>query len=159
MKAAEIAGGGAPGSGDGPLKVLVCCDGSDHSVRAVGLAATLLTPGLRVRLVTVASKGFARYEGPWGPLSDEEERSKELQDYVKLAFSVPTRRLEQAGITPETVVLMGNPAEQILDHVQDWHPDVVVVGRYGTTGLRKVVMGSVSDSLVKHSGVPVLVVP
>ena len=150
-----------PPAGSGPesLKVLVCCDGSEHSVRAVDLAAALLSPAVTVRLLTVASKGFDKYEGPWGPLSDEEERDKELKSFVDRAFGVPTERLQKAGIQPETMVLLGNPAEQILDHVHEWQPDMVVVGRYGTTGLRKMMMGSVSDTLVKSAGVPVLVVP
>ena len=139
--------------------MLVCCDGSEHSVKAVDLVAAMLSPSVRVRLLTVASKGFDKYEGPWGALSDEEERDKELKSFVDRAFAVPTERLEKAGIEPETMVLLGNPAEQILDHVRQWQPDMVVVGRYGTTGLRKMMMGSVSDTLVKSAGVPVLVVP
>lgn len=59
----------------------------------------------------------------------------------------------------ETLHRLGNPSDEILNEIQQWHPDLVVVGTFGTSGFTKMIIGSVSEYLVKHSHVPVLVVP
>lgn len=53
----------------------------------------------------------------------------------------------------------GNPADEIVGAIEEWDPDLVVVGRRGLSGVGRWVLGSVSDRIVHHSTPPVLVVP
>jgi nucleotide-binding universal stress UspA family protein len=58
----------------------------------------------------------------------------------------------------ETLLLAGNPAEEIARLAQDGGYDLVVVGTHGRTGVRRLVLGSVAEHVVRTAPVSVLVV-
>ena len=58
----------------------------------------------------------------------------------------------------ETRVLKGHPAEKIISFAEDNNIDMIIVGSLGKGGYERVVLGSVSEKIVRHSKVPVLVV-
>lgn len=51
----------------------------------------------------------------------------------------------------------GSPAERINHHAQDGEHDLVVMGTHGKTGLERVMLGSVAETVVRTCPVPVLV--
>jgi len=53
---------------------------------------------------------------------------------------------------------MGNPAAEIVELAEELGVGLVVVGSRGLGGVRRALMGSVSDSVVRHAHCPVLVV-
>ena len=53
----------------------------------------------------------------------------------------------------------GNPREMIIETARDWDADLIIIGTHGRTGLMHLVMGSVAESVIRHSNIPVLVVP
>jgi nucleotide-binding universal stress UspA family protein len=58
-----------------------------------------------------------------------------------------------------TFAPQGNPREMILETAKEFDADMIIVGTHGRTGLMHVVMGSVAENVIRHSGIPVLVVP
>lgn len=58
----------------------------------------------------------------------------------------------------EARLLMGSPADQILREAEEREADLVVVGRRGLGGLKRLLMGSVSEGVVQHARCPVLVI-
>ena len=142
-----------------PRKVLLASDGSKHADRAAEVLAAFVPSGATVRLLTVAGLEFAPYEGRWGPLSDEPERQARLQSLIENAFDLPLQNLKKTDCQIEKSTRFGNPAEQIMEEIREWQPDLVVVGRAGVGGVVKLLLGSVSEHVVKHAKVPVLVVP
>ncbi len=50
-------------------------------------------------------------------------------------------------------------AEDLLQIASDVEADLVVVGTHGRTGLRRVLLGSVAEAVMRHATMPVLVVP
>lgn len=50
-------------------------------------------------------------------------------------------------------------AEDLLQVAADVQADLIVVGTHGRTGLRRVLLGSVAEAVVRHATMPVLVVP
>jgi nucleotide-binding universal stress UspA family protein len=60
------------------------------------------------------------------------------------------------GLTPEILIDFGEPAEVILGAVLKLQADLVVMATHGRTGLARIVMGSVTDKIVRGSHVPVL---
>jgi len=141
-----------------PARVLLACDGSEQAARASAVVAALVSPQAVVRLLTVAGSEYAPYEGQWGPLSDAEDRKFELALIMDQAFTGPLERLRPTGCRLEAGSRLGNPGQQILIDVEEWNPDLVVVGRTGAGGMVKLVLGSVSNHVVKNARVPVLVV-
>jgi nucleotide-binding universal stress UspA family protein len=145
--------------GSWPRKILLACDGSTHSAKAAGTVAAMVSPRSKVRVITVQSYEFATYTGEWGPLSDEEERQERLKSIINQVFREPLEILDRSACEVERTSRLGNPAEQILEEVGEWHPDLVVVGRTGLGGMSRLLLGSVSTHLVKRSPVPILVIP
>jgi nucleotide-binding universal stress UspA family protein len=71
-------------------------------------------------------------------------------------------RAEAEGIAGkdrvETLLLAGNPAAEIARLAQDGGYDLVVVGTHGRTGVKRLVLGSVAEHVVRTAPVSVLVV-
>jgi nucleotide-binding universal stress UspA family protein len=55
-------------------------------------------------------------------------------------------------------VIEGEPREEILAMAEAWPADAIVVGSHGRKGLDRVLLGSVSDGVVRHAACSVMVV-
>ncbi|MEZ6068444.1 MAG: universal stress protein [Planctomycetaceae bacterium] len=75
---------------------------------------------------------------------------------TKLLSQKATRCQEWAG-SVETLLLAGHPADELLQSIESVHPDVVVVGSRGLGAVRRMLLGSVSERIVKHAPCSVLV--
>ena len=53
---------------------------------------------------------------------------------------------------------MGSPAENIVAIATDRGADLIVIGTHGRTGLKRVLMGSVAEAVMRLAGCPVLTV-
>jgi nucleotide-binding universal stress UspA family protein len=67
-------------------------------------------------------------------------------------------RLSASGLSIETAVREGDPRTAIVDEADEWKADLIVVGSHGRTGLDRLVMGSVAQSVVAHAHCSVEVV-
>ncbi len=61
---------------------------------------------------------------------------------------------------PSAQIVMGQgaPWREILAAAEDTHADLIVVGTHGRGGIKRVVLGSVAERVVRHSPVPVLTI-
>jgi len=66
--------------------------------------------------------------------------------------------LQQAGITYEREVAKGDPAHTLVDILENYGCDLVVMGARGQGTLRSALLGSVSHELLHAAGVPVMIV-
>lgn len=66
--------------------------------------------------------------------------------------------VKAAGIETVPILLKGNPAEKILDFAEEQKVDMIVMGSTGKSGVERFMLGSVSEKVIRHSKVPVLVV-
>lgn len=53
----------------------------------------------------------------------------------------------------------GHPTEDIIQTAETWQADLIVMGTHGRTGLKHLLMGSVAEHILRHSKIPVMVVP
>jgi len=53
----------------------------------------------------------------------------------------------------------GHPTKDILKTAEIWGADLLVIGTHGRTGLMHLLVGSVAEYIVRHSKIPVMVVP
>lgn len=67
-------------------------------------------------------------------------------------------KAEAQGITAETFIREGEPYEKIVNMADHVDADVICMGTYGRTGLRRILMGSVTEKVIRKSARPVLVV-
>ena len=64
-----------------------------------------------------------------------------------------------AGITTEALVGDGPPAGRILDHAARMPADLVVIGSHGRAGVERLILGSVTEKIVRQAPCPVMTVP
>jgi nucleotide-binding universal stress UspA family protein len=65
---------------------------------------------------------------------------------------------EASGVDVKEVLLEGHPSKEIIDFAENNEIDLIVMGTLGKTGLDRFLMGSVAETVVRNSKVPVLVV-
>ncbi len=81
-----------------------------------------------------------------------ENAQRDMNEFVSAA-KLP------ATIRSNVHLLSGNPAAALLGVLREGKYDLVVLGTHGRTGLSHVLLGSVAETLVRLSPVPVLTVP
>jgi nucleotide-binding universal stress UspA family protein len=68
-------------------------------------------------------------------------------------------RLRACGHQVETRLEMGSTVDTILESITDMEVDLVIMGSHGHGALYDLVIGSVSEEVIRRSSVPVLIVP
>ena len=63
------------------------------------------------------------------------------------------------GVSSEKLILKGDPSDELLRYSKEIGADILVIGSIGRTGISKFLLGSVAEKVVRHSEVPVMVVP
>ncbi len=110
-----------------------------------------------IHLLHVAAT-MAEVVGVYGPdliLDDFEsevlEKAKsELEKFEQQFFATYPKK--------KSMVVKGDPADQIIAYIEGEKVDLVVMGTHGRKGIDKIMFGSVADQVVRNSPVPVLTV-
>ncbi|MCI0342510.1 MAG: universal stress protein [Planctomycetales bacterium] len=146
--APPVALGRAAGSPPVLRRILIPLDGSPRSLAIVPQVRRLLVrPGAEVRLLRVVERG------PAGPLDFETRRR--IEDSTAELRAVRDV-LVGDGIAAAWDVRAGAPAEGILQVAEEWRASLVAMSTHGRTGLSRVLRGSVAESVLRASRVPVL---
>ena len=80
---------------------------------------------------------------------------------LELGAALLDRAMERAGerqIEMEPVLLGGEPTDALLRFLDECDKPMLFVGRRGQSRLRELILGSVSDKLVRHARCPVFVI-
>lgn len=62
----------------------------------------------------------------------------------------------ERDIETTTAVRRGNPPDAILNYANDHDIDLIVMGTHGRTGVKRALLGSVTEDVVRHTEIPVL---
>jgi nucleotide-binding universal stress UspA family protein len=142
-----------------PARILLATDGSEEAELAALMAVDLADATdseLHVVHVGVVPTFLKSYPGTLGyerRLYEQiEEESREL--LRKLSWRVKAA----GGTVAGTHLRMGEVALEIVALAEELGADLIVMGCRGLGGVRRALMGSVSDSVVRHAHCPVLVV-
>ena len=76
-----------------------------------------------------------------------------------IRFAVRKAIAERVPVQAEVVMRARSVAADLLDLATRLHVDLIVMGTHGRTGVSRVLLGSVAEEVVRHAGLPVLVVP
>ena len=94
-------------------------------------------------------------------LTLDDDRTDEVLDDLesggRTALREAATRFEDAGLTVETAMRRGNPADEILSYAGEVDADLIAMGNHGADYERNL-LGSVSQKVVTMSNVPVLTV-
>jgi nucleotide-binding universal stress UspA family protein len=134
-------------------RLLVATDGSEYSRKAVDKALDLLQYS-RGSLTVVSVLEISSHIYAVAPEIAEEKiklPEKHVAEVKELAAS--------RGLVAEGFVREAECANGIITDIARKHSiDLIVVGSHGRTGLKRLLMGSVTESVIAHSPCPVLVV-
>ena len=140
---------------------LLCTDGSEVAIEALRDALPLLAPVDRTILLTVESPVAADTTTGTGfssdpSLPDLADQIETTGDLAAMAALEATKAALGLGKV-ELMAVVGAPGEAICDLAERLPASVVVIGTSGRGGLRRAVLGSTSDHVVRHAVCPVLV--
>lgn len=138
-----------------PTKILLATDGSGDVAPAVRKAIEMTDESNGSELHVVHVVPAVR---PHAPVSNEAEKRMAVENAERL-LAEQTEKIEEAGGNVASVHLGdGDPAVEIVSYGEALGADLIVMGSRGLGGLKRALMGSVSDSVVRHAHGPVLVV-
>ena len=135
-----------------PTRILLATDGSPDATLAARSAVELSgNTGSELHVVHV---------GEFLPtyLAFTEEEPAELRRRAREVLDTQTGRIEEGGGTVADAHLrLGRPAEEIINLAEEIGAGLVVVGSRGLGALRRAVLGSVSENVVRYAPCPVFV--
>jgi nucleotide-binding universal stress UspA family protein len=136
-----------------PTRVLLATDGSPDAALAAQSAIELCErTGSELHVVHVGEYLPTFY-------AQTEEEPAQLQADAQRLLEEQLERIRAAGgQVAQAHLLLGRPAEQIVNLSEEVGAGVVVVGSRGLSALRRAVLGSVSESVIRHAHCPVFVV-
>ena len=124
------------------LKILMADDGSQHAQSAVELIRDLsLPPKSRIMALRVFTPGQI-----------------DALPRLQTALDITKDRLLRTGLIIETELLLGSPAEKIIEIAEDRKPDLIVLGAKGLRATLGILLGGVAQQVVEYSHCPTLVV-
>jgi nucleotide-binding universal stress UspA family protein len=143
------------------MKILLAVDESPFSQQAVQSVIEQFGPkDTEIQVVNVVEPIGAYFSAEWFPHftpyteNVERERLKQANALVQDVCA----KLGKAGFRKSKAILRGDARAAILDRAREWKPDLIVVGSHGLKGLNRLLMGSVSDAVVRHAACSVQVV-
>ena len=138
------------------MKILLPVDGSENALEAVRHALQLVSDGLRASFVLAnVQEPASLYEVVVAHNAEVIEQVSEAAAAHSLA---PAQALLRgAGLEFETEVGHGDPGHQIVDIAERCGCDLIILGARGMQPLEGA-LGSAADSVLRHAGVPVMIV-
>jgi nucleotide-binding universal stress UspA family protein len=141
-----------------PTKILLATDGSDESDLAATTAAEL-AKSTDSELDVIYVLEVEPWHFPQRELVKYPQRYEELREEGRRLCDEQVEKIKAAGgSVAESYLAVGRPADQIVAHAQDQGAGLIVMGSRGLGGIRRALMGSVSDAVVRHAHCPVMVV-
>lgn len=136
-------------------RILIAVDGSAESIDAarkgLELAAALSAHVATIYVVEPAVDYSSEAGIPPAELLQVANRDDDaVASALRRAVRIPDDAVHH--------VRVGQPADAIVDLANDWPADLIVVGSRGRSGIGRVLLGSVAESVVRRAPCPVLVV-
>ena len=141
-------------------KILLPVDGSENSKKAL-MKAKLLGEALNSEITIVyimddtsgvSSFNITDYQTYKEPLTDA------LRQHAKKILDDSMENFKDYNNKVNTLMESGNPAYKILEISEEGEFDLIIIGSRGLGPFSRAIMGSVSNRVVHHSKISVLVV-
>jgi len=137
-------------------KILVPVDGSAYSLSAVRLAGRLArVHGSRVWILNVIDEEvelqICRLQG------DEcDQVRRNIEEQARGLVADMKAELGQMEVESSTIVNRGSPHQVILDTAKDLDIDLIVMGKLGRRGIKRILLGSVAERVIEFASCPIL---
>jgi nucleotide-binding universal stress UspA family protein len=146
------------------MKILFATDGAKQSDAAIEMLKLFaLSDGDEVKVISVVDMAVPMAIDIYGGyLPDTGELEKTARENAgKLLLSTEERiraQFPNENLAISSEVLFGSPESRIVETAEATHPDIIVLGSHGYSRWERLLLGSVSDSVVHHAPCSVLIV-
>jgi nucleotide-binding universal stress UspA family protein len=141
-----------------PTTILLATDGSEEAQLASTTAADLAQKTDSELHVLTVGPDYPLYELPEHP-AEFQDVLRENRRRAKEVLEQQAKRIEESGVSvKETHLLEGRADEEIVALAEEIGAGLIVMGSRGHGRLRRTLLGSVSDAVVRHAHCPVTVV-
>ncbi len=146
-----------------PSTVIVCADGSDLATRAASAGLEVLRPTDVIMIVTVVDTvdpSFAQdASGMAGPTATDAELDEERGAALRSGEMIVTEAADALGRNNAvTRVLEGRAGPALCELASETSASAIVMGTRGRGGIKRAMLGSVSDYVVRNAPCPVVVI-
>ena len=147
------------------MKILVATDGSDFSKAAIDILADVITKpeNTSLKIVSVFERPTPIAAEPFAISAEyynamEEMGRKHTKECSEQAETQIRALFPNAVLDLTSEVIIGSPQRVIVETARKWGADLIVVGSHGYGFWSRLMLGSVSNSVVHHAPCSVLVV-
>jgi nucleotide-binding universal stress UspA family protein len=137
-------------------RILVPIDFSDASLKALRYAIAFARQ-FQAKILLLHVVHVSYMAGEYGPI-DVPVLEAQLVDAAKLKLRDLAVEKVAAELLEDTIVCVGPAVHEIAEVAQERHSDLIILSTHGYTGLKHVLLGSVTENVVRHAPCPVLVV-
>ena len=151
-----------------PAKKILCpTDFSEPSYKALktanDLAMQFSSELILIHIITPmqifpSAPGFAPGQPAAGGYITA-EMTEEIREHAQKSLEMAIEDKISPEVKVQKVVFQGNPAEGITSYAEENDIDVIVIGTHGYTGWRHLLIGSVTEKVVRSAPCPVLTIP
>jgi nucleotide-binding universal stress UspA family protein len=142
-------------------KIMVSVDGSETSNKAA-LEAINLSKLLQATLCIIhVVDEFPLFYLPGAGLIESELSTQKFGETILNNFK---QLADEHGVTSDVLLVKISPvgskkvSEAIVEAVQSWKADLLVIGTHGRRGFNRIFLGSVAEETVRISTIPVLLI-
>ncbi len=140
--------------------LLLCTDGSEAAVAALAAGLEVLGPADRIVIATVLEPGdptLVSGTGMAGGVMSASDFDRLQRDREEGARAVLDHARSELGLPDaEALIVTGSPGHSLCELAGTLPASVIVMGTRGRGGIRRAVLGSVSDHVVRNAPCPVL---
>jgi nucleotide-binding universal stress UspA family protein len=140
-------------------KILYPTDFSDVAKKAFQYVKQLReADGKEVVILHVIDQSNLELLSTYSTIQDYLNIEKEIKEKASEEIEFLVNELKQIGFSVKTRIEKGLPFREVLRVAEEEKPSVIVVGSHGKSNLEEILIGSVSEKVVRKVRYPVLVV-
>jgi nucleotide-binding universal stress UspA family protein len=138
-------------------RILVPVDFSECSTNALTMAIELAVR-FGAGLTLLHAQPLPTYTFPDGVMPLNPTVLREMERSVQEELERLAGRAHLHQVPVRTQAGIGPPSDEIVRYAAEMRADLIVMGTHGRTGLRRALLGSVAEKVVRHAPCPVLTV-
>lgn len=135
-------------------RILVPYDGSDASKTALERALEE-NPDTEITVLNVLDSTNCAYSGVQD--SGAESLNDAQREEAEELFQQAKNHATDYDMTIQTAVQVGTPGEVIVEYTQENNIDHIIMGSHGRSGLSRIVVGSVAETVIRNSPLTVTI--
>ncbi len=119
---------------------------------------TACESGGEIRLLHVAEPPPEFLGDDFGPPVERELRAEMMKKQHRQLDEL-AESLSKEGFNVKPIIVQGSTVETILEQAKKGKADIIILGSHGKGPLATIVMGSVTEGVIRKSKIPVLIIP